>query len=118
VEDLSYPACTRALYESEILGETLILALVQEAKTPRDRYHLGTLLQLESETMARLRPLLFKGHDGAGPDGTGGRRRGAHGATRTGTRRRGARSRAGGFGAWDEEMKRGVTGRDVGRWRR
>jgi hypothetical protein len=60
VEDLSYPACTRALYESEILGETLFLALVQEAKTPRDRYHLGTLLQLESETKARLRPLLFK----------------------------------------------------------
>jgi hypothetical protein len=60
VEDLSYPACTRELYESEILGETLFLALVQEAKTPRDRYHLGTLLQLESETKARLRPLLFK----------------------------------------------------------
>jgi hypothetical protein len=60
VEDPSYPACTRALYESEILGEALFLALVQEAKTPRDRYHLGTLLQLESETKARLRPLLFK----------------------------------------------------------
>ncbi len=60
MEDLSYPACTRALYESEILGEMLFLALVQEAKTPRDRYHFGTLLQLESETKARLRPLLFK----------------------------------------------------------
>jgi hypothetical protein len=60
VEDLSYPSCTRELYESEILGEALFLALVQEAKTPRDRYHLGTLLQLESETKARLRPLLFK----------------------------------------------------------
>jgi hypothetical protein len=60
VENLTYPACTRELYESEILGETLFLALVQEAKTPRDRYHLGTLLQLESETKARLRPLLFK----------------------------------------------------------
>ena len=41
-------------------GRSLFLALVQEAKTPRDRYHLGTLLQLESETKARLRPLLFK----------------------------------------------------------
>src|SRR5580700_9103473 len=60
VDDLSYPACTRELYESEILGETLFLALVQEAKSPRDRYHLGTLLQLESETKARLRPLLYK----------------------------------------------------------
>jgi hypothetical protein len=60
VEDLSYPSCTRELYESEILGETLFLALVQEAKSARDRYHLGTLLQLESETKARLRPLLYK----------------------------------------------------------
>jgi hypothetical protein len=60
VENLSYPACTRELYESEILGETLFLALVQVAKSPRDRYHLGTLLQLESETKARLRPLLYK----------------------------------------------------------
>ena len=60
MEDLSYPSCTRELYESEILGETLFLALVREAKTPRDRYHLATLLQLESETKARLRPLLFK----------------------------------------------------------
>ena len=34
---------------SEILGETLFLALVEEAKTPRDRYQFqGTLLQLES----------------------------------------------------------------------
>lgn len=60
MEHLSYPGCTRELYDSEILGETLFLALVAEAKTPRDRYHLGTLLQLESETKARLRPLLYK----------------------------------------------------------
>jgi hypothetical protein len=60
VENLLYPACTRELYESEILGEALFLALVGEAKSPRDRYHVGTLLQLESETKARLRPLLYK----------------------------------------------------------
>ncbi|HXW34558.1 MAG TPA: hypothetical protein VEJ87_08255 [Acidimicrobiales bacterium] len=58
--DPIYPACTRELYESEILGETLFLTLVAEAKNPRERYHLATLLQLESETKARLRPLLFK----------------------------------------------------------
>ena len=34
--------------------------LSRRPKLPRDRYHLGTLLQLESETKARLRPLLFK----------------------------------------------------------
>jgi hypothetical protein len=60
MDELSYPQCTRELYESEILGESLFLALVEQAKSPRDRYHLGTLLQLESETKARLRPLLFK----------------------------------------------------------
>jgi hypothetical protein len=60
MDELSYPQCTRELYESEILGETLFLALVEQAKSPRDKYHLGTLLQLESETKARLRPLLFK----------------------------------------------------------
>jgi hypothetical protein len=32
------------------------------AKNERDRYHFSTLLQLESETKARLRPLLYK-HD-------------------------------------------------------
>ena len=58
--DLSYPACTRELYESEILGEAVYLALAAAAKDPRDRYHFGTLLQLESETKARLRPLLYR----------------------------------------------------------
>jgi hypothetical protein len=60
MEEILYPECTRELYESEILGEALFLALVDVAKSPRDRYHFGTLLQLESETKARLRPLLFK----------------------------------------------------------
>jgi len=55
-----YPACLRELIESEIFGEAVSLALLDVAKTDRDRYHLGTLLQLETETKARLRPLLFK----------------------------------------------------------
>jgi hypothetical protein len=59
VSDLTYPACIRDLYESEILGEAVFLALVEIAKNPRERYHLGTLLQLETETKARLRPFLF-----------------------------------------------------------
>jgi hypothetical protein len=60
LEDLSYPACTRELYESEIIGEAVFLTLVREAKNPRDRYHFATLLQLETETKAKLRPLLYK----------------------------------------------------------
>jgi hypothetical protein len=57
---VSYPECIRELYESEIFGEAASLALVAIAKNERDRYHLGTLLQLETETKARLRPFLSK----------------------------------------------------------
>lgn len=55
-----YPNCLRELIESEIFGETVSLALLKVAKTDRDRYHFATLLQLETETKARLRPLLYK----------------------------------------------------------
>ena len=55
-----YPACLRDLIESEIFGEAVSLALLEAAKTDRDRYHFATLLQLETETKARLRPLLYK----------------------------------------------------------
>ena len=60
MKELSYPGCTRELYESEIIGEAVFLTLVREAKSPRDRYHFATLLQLETETKAKLRPLLYK----------------------------------------------------------
>ena len=59
---VDYPACLRDLIESEIFGEAVSLALLEVAKNERDRYHFSTLLQLETETKARLRPLLFK-HD-------------------------------------------------------
>lgn len=58
--DISYPDCLRELIESEIFGEAVSLALLDVAKNERDRYHLATLLQLETETKARLRPLLYK----------------------------------------------------------
>jgi len=60
MSDLQYPQCIRELYESEILGEKISLALLKEAKTDRDKYHIGTLLQLETETKARLRPFLHR----------------------------------------------------------
>ena len=60
MEEIEYPACIRELYESEIFGEALTLALTAVSKNDRDRYHNATLLQLESETKARLRPFLFK----------------------------------------------------------
>ena len=57
---VDYPACLRDLIESEIFGEAVSLALCEAAKNDRDRYHFATLLQLETETKARLRPLLYK----------------------------------------------------------
>lgn len=48
------------MYESEIFGEALTLALTEISRNAREQYHNGILLQLETETKARLRPLLFK----------------------------------------------------------
>ncbi|MBC5766068.1 hypothetical protein [Ramlibacter albus] len=56
----TYPDCIRKLYESESNGEKIYSALLRAAKGERDRYHFATLLQLESETKARLQPFLFK----------------------------------------------------------
>lgn len=55
-----YPQCVRELLESEILGEAALLALYGVAKNPTEKYQFGTFLQLETETKACLRPLLYK----------------------------------------------------------
>ena len=55
-----YPACVHELYQSEVLGEAIFLALLKVAKNEREKYHFGTALQLETETKARLRPFMFK----------------------------------------------------------
>ena len=60
MSDLDYPACISELYQSEVLGEAAFLALIKVAKNKREKYHFGTLLQLETETKARLRPFLFR----------------------------------------------------------
>ncbi len=60
MSDLEYPACINELYQSEVLGEAAFLALIGAAKNERDKYHFTTLLQLETETKARLRPLLYQ----------------------------------------------------------
>lgn len=57
---VDYPACLRDLIESEIFGEAVSLALWEVARNDRERYLFATLLQLETETKARLRPLLYK----------------------------------------------------------
>jgi hypothetical protein len=60
MSDLEYPACIDELYQSEVLGEQAFLALIAVARNEREKYHFGTLLQLESETKVRLRPFLQK----------------------------------------------------------
>lgn len=58
--DTEYPGCLRELIESEIFGEAVSLAILEVARNERERYHFASLLQLETETKARLRPLLYK----------------------------------------------------------
>ena len=60
MSDLEYPTCINELYQSEVLGEQVFLALLAVASNEREKYHFGTLLQLESETKVRLRPFLQK----------------------------------------------------------
>jgi hypothetical protein len=55
-----YPSCINELYQSEVLGEKAFLALINIAKNEREKYHIGTVLQLETETKARLRPFLLQ----------------------------------------------------------
>jgi len=57
-----YPQCLRELLDSEVFGEAASLALFEAAKNPTEQYKFGTLLQLETETKARLRPLLYRYH--------------------------------------------------------
>lgn len=58
--DAQYPDCLRELLDSEIFGEGVSLALLEVAKNEREKFHFATLLQLETETKARLRPLLYR----------------------------------------------------------
>jgi len=50
----------RELYRSEIFGERITLVLLEYAQDPVQHYKLATLLQLETETKARLRPFLMR----------------------------------------------------------
>jgi hypothetical protein len=55
-----YRAGLQALYDGEVMGERLVLALHAAARTPREAAHFAAILQLETETKARLRPLLLR----------------------------------------------------------
>jgi hypothetical protein len=60
VSEDGYRTGVQALYDGEVMGEQLLLALHAAARSPRDAWRFATILQLETETKARLRPLLIK----------------------------------------------------------
>jgi hypothetical protein len=55
-----YLAGLRILFDGEVMGEQLMLALHAAAKTPREAWCFANILQLETETKAQLRPLMIK----------------------------------------------------------
>jgi hypothetical protein len=46
------------LYQGEVLGEALFSAMLASAENDNQRLKLGSMLQLETETKARLRPVM------------------------------------------------------------
>ena len=56
--DMTYPECLRDIYVGEVFGEAFAHALMLVAKNERERHHFAVLMQLETETKAKLRPIL------------------------------------------------------------
>jgi hypothetical protein len=53
-------AVNKYMYQGEVLGEALLACYVGLKEDAARRYKWGTILQLETETKARLRPFLTK----------------------------------------------------------
>ena len=51
-------AALQEFYQGEILGEAMFDAMLQSASNESERYKIALMLQLETETKARLRPHL------------------------------------------------------------
>lgn len=49
-----------AMYQGEVLGEALFDHMLKSFDDPMQRYKVATMLQLESETITRLRPTLME----------------------------------------------------------
>jgi hypothetical protein len=50
----------RFMYQGEVLGEAILACYVALEQDPVRRYKWGTILQLETETKARLRPFITR----------------------------------------------------------
>ena len=55
-----FKACIVTYYQTEVLGEALFESLITKFQEPDYRYKIGSLLQLETETKARLRPAMLE----------------------------------------------------------
>jgi len=55
----SFEEILEELYQGEIGGEAFFCALLERFKEPDQQYKLGSLLQLETEFKARIRPIAF-----------------------------------------------------------
>ena len=52
----AYRAALQEQYQGEVAGEASISRMLKQFTSPRQQYLLGSMLQLETETKARLRP--------------------------------------------------------------
>jgi hypothetical protein len=55
----SFGEILQEIYQGEAGGEAFFSAMLARFKTPDQQYKLGSLLQLETELKARIRPLAF-----------------------------------------------------------
>lgn len=55
-----YKAALEEQYQGEVTGEVAICGMLELFDSPEQRYLLGSMLQLETETKARLRPAVAK----------------------------------------------------------
>lgn len=55
-----FKECLADIYRGEQVGEAIFEVALQTAKTPEQRYIMGSLLQLETEGKTLVRPMLMK----------------------------------------------------------
>jgi hypothetical protein len=56
----AFKECLGEVYDAEVFGETLFGEMLQVARNPAETYLIGSMLQLETEGKATLRPLLTR----------------------------------------------------------
>ncbi len=57
VKSMSFEAILDEVYQGEVIGEAFFNTLLLRFKSPEQQYKLGSLLQLETEFKAKVRPI-------------------------------------------------------------